>query len=423
MTITSPTPQIDLLRMPFDQYGRYKIIAEVADALRAALAVPRLRILDIGGYQVDERFGERLPLTLFLPHDEIAALDTVASELPGYYQGDGTALEFGDGSFDLVVSADTLEHIPADSRQQFVRELARVSQHGVALVAPFFSNETELAETVLYRYMATELRYKHPFLQEHRDYGLPHVDETEQWLAAMSYTTATFPSGYVHSWLEMMVLRTLLWRLTSDDSLVGALEEYYNRVLFPVERREPAYRHLIVAAPSTAPLLVQVAQQALAASIHAASTPPSNTDQFLQQFLLQLMPMGILDRMRGEEESTVTYWREAAHRWEVEANRVEQERQQLEREWQAAVRDRQHWEAEANRVEQERQQLERERQHWETEANRVELERQALEQERASRQQQAEQLGQLSAERDQWRKLAQRPLLVQLLARLRSFKA
>lgn len=394
MTSTPSAPQIDLLRMPFDQYGRYKIIAEVADALRAALAVPRLRILDIGGYQVDERFGERLPLTLFLPQDEIAALDTVASDLPGYYQGDGTALQFEDQAFDLVVSADTLEHIPADKRQQFVGELTRVSKHGVALVAPFFSHETELAEIVLYRYMVSELRYKHPFLQEHRDYGLPHVAETEQWLDELGYATATFPSGYVHSWLEMMVLRTLLWRLTGDDTLVGALEEYYNRVLFPLERREPAYRHLIVAAPHAAPLLVEVAQGTLAGSIRAAVDPPTTSDQFLQQFLLNLMPMGILDRMRGDDESTVTHWQQVAHHWEVEAHRAELERREMMEQVQ------QHG-AETHR--------------WQAEAHRVELERRELETQRAALQQQ---IAQLTAEREQWQQLAQRPLLAQALARL-----
>lgn len=390
--MTPSSPRIDLQRMPFDQYGRYKIIAEVVDAFRTNIGVPRLRILDVGGYQIDERFGERLPLTLFLPADEIAALDTIPSSLPNYYQGDGTAMPFDDGAYDLVVSADTLEHIPPDKRRKFVRELARVSTYGVALIAPFFSNETELAEIVLARYMQAELRYKHPFLQEHRDYGLPRVPETEQWLQALGCATATFPSGYVHSWLEMMVLRTLLWRLTQDDALVGAVEEYYNRVLFPLERREPAYRHLIIAAPQDRTQLVDVARQTLAPTLRDANETPVAPEQFLQQFLLQLMPMGLLDRMRGEDEQTVAHWQDEAHQWHVEANRVEYERRKVE--------------AQA--------------QHWEREANRVELERQALEREReALRQQLDQQRRDLTAERDQWQQRAQRPILAHILDRVR----
>jgi cyclopropane fatty-acyl-phospholipid synthase-like methyltransferase len=388
--------------MPFDQFGRYQIIAEVADALRASLGVDQLHILDVGGYQVDERFGERLPLTLFLPHDDIEALDTLPSDLPKYHQGDGTAMPFADAAYDLVVTADTLEHIPAEQRQKFIAELRRVSRYGVALVAPFFAPETELAETVLARYFMAELRYVHPFLQEHRDFGLPHVSQTAAWFVEQGCVTSDFPSGYVHSWLEMMVLRTLLWRLTSDDALVGTLEEYYNRVLFPLERREPAYRHLIVAAPATNPTLVEVAQRVLAPTIQPAVAPPSTHEQYLQQFMLQLMPMGMLDRMRRDDEATVTHWQEQAHKWHVEANRVESERGRFELEYTHAQ----------TRI----APLVRDVQHWQSEANRVELERQGLEQERASLQQQ---LAQAQAERDQWQKLAQRPLLDQVRSRIK----
>ncbi|HEY1015403.1 MAG TPA: methyltransferase domain-containing protein [Herpetosiphonaceae bacterium] len=402
----SPTPSIDLLRMPFDQFGRYQIIAEVAAALRAELGVSQLRILDVGGYQVDERFGERLPLTLFLPEDDIEALDTIPSSLPKYHQGDGTAMAFADGAYDLVVTADTLEHIPAELRQKFVAELCRVSRHGVCLVAPFFSHETELAELVLARYFKAELRYVHPFLQEHRDFGLPLVPETSGWFVEQGCAVSDFPSGYVHSWLEMMVLRTLLWRLTSDDALVGTLEEYYNRVLFPVERREPAYRHLIVAAPAGAPLLVEVARRALAPTVQPPVAPPSAHEQFLQQFLLQLMPMGLLDRLRSDDEASVSHWR-------VEANRVELERRGLERELLAARGELDH----------ERQRLsEQAAAHSEAvgraqgEANRVELERRELEQECARLR---EQLAQAGAERDHWRQQAQRPLVDVLRSRFK----
>lgn len=407
MTLQESVP-FDLLKMPFDQYGRYKIIAELVDALRVSLGVDRLRILDVGGYQIDERFGERLPLHLFLPDDTIEALDTVESDLPGYHRGDGTQMPFADRSYDLVVSADTLEHIPAELRERFVGELRRVAKHGVALVAPFFSPETELAEIVLQRYMQAELRYQHPFLQEHRDFGLPLVDRTEAWFHSLGCTTATFPSGYVHSWLEMMIVRTLLWRLTSDDSLVGAVEEYYNRVLAPQERREPAYRHLIVAAPADAPLLVDLARTTLAPTIRDAAAPPTGHDQFLQQFLVQLLPMGLLDRLRTSEEGGLDHWRSEAHRvelerrdqealtqyWEREAHRVELER----REQQARA---EHWESEAQRVDQEREDWRQKAEHWESEAHRVELERQ-----------------QIGRERDRYAAHSTRSLLARLLDRL-----
>ena len=47
-------------------------------------------------------------------------------------RGDGTALPFADGSFDLVVALDVLEHIDDDSAA--ARELARVLRPGGALV-------------------------------------------------------------------------------------------------------------------------------------------------------------------------------------------------------------------------------------------------------------------------------------------------
>ena len=46
------------LRLPFDQYGRYRMIQEVIDAARPGIA-ERLRILDVGGYHRLVRGVER----------------------------------------------------------------------------------------------------------------------------------------------------------------------------------------------------------------------------------------------------------------------------------------------------------------------------------------------------------------------------
>jgi len=421
--------------MPFDQYGRYKLLADAVDALRTALAASRLRILDVGGYQHDERFGERLPLKLFLPHDAVEALDTVPSDLPDYHQGDGTAMPFEDDAFDIVVSADTLEHIPAGKRQQFVNELLRVSRLGVVLVAPFFSNEVELAERILYQYMVAELRYQHPFLREHREYGLPQLADVEQWCREQGYASATLPSGYLHTWLEMMLLRTLLWRLTRDDQAVVPLEEYYNRVLFPFERCEPAYRHAVIVAPSLQ--VVREVEQTLAPASARSAIEPLGHTQFLQHLITQLTPLGVLDRLRDDEETSLRRWQDTAQHWQQEAHRVEAERLQREsevRHWQAEAQrvelerqaletSAQHWQAEAHRLEMERQTLEADAQHWQQEAHRVELERQASEARfQMAQMRWATLLAQVTHTRDYWQQQAQRSLRDRFRAQIERIK-
>jgi hypothetical protein len=367
-------------------------------------------------------------------------------------------MPFEDGAFDIAVSADTLEHIPPAKRQQFVHELLRVSRYGMVLVAPFFSYETELAERIFYQYMVAELRYHHPFLQEHREYGLPHLEQTEQWCIDRNHVTTTVPSGYIHTWLEMMLLRTLLWRLTRDDDAIIPLEEYYNRVLFPIERCEPAYRHAVIAAPTQTPILVHAAQQALAPTSNVSAVEAIPQTQFLQQLLTQLVPMGILDRLRSEEETSLNHWQTTAQHWQQEAHRVEAERQKLElasqrwqretqrvegeyqqleaavqrwrqaahrveaerRESEAAV---QHWQQEAHRVEVERQALETDAQHWQQEAHRVEYDRRELEHRYQTAQTKwAEMYAQLAHERDHLRQQTQRSLLQRVQHQITRFR-
>ena len=101
---------MDLTSLPFDQYGRYRMIADALDAVRPLFA-GKLHILDVGGFFRTRRGVEMLPARAFLPTDDVTVLDQPASELPGYVRGDGRGLAFGDRSFDFVISCDTLEHI------------------------------------------------------------------------------------------------------------------------------------------------------------------------------------------------------------------------------------------------------------------------------------------------------------------------
>jgi len=232
--------------MPFDQFGRYHMLREAVDACRRVIGAERLRVLDVGGFY-DDHGTPTLPLTRFLPSDDLTVLDVVESDLPGYVKGDGTALDFADDEFDLVVSADTLEHIPRPQRPAFWHELLRVARHGVILLAPFDTAGVAAAEAVLFEYIKVELHAEHQQLKEHREYGLPELDRWMNFLSNEGVLARAYPTGYLHAWLGMMLFKHLLLRIDRRNEAQALVDGYYNRYFFPTERRNPAYRHLIVA--------------------------------------------------------------------------------------------------------------------------------------------------------------------------------
>jgi hypothetical protein len=258
--------------MPFDQFGRYHMLREAVDACRAQLGAQQLTILDVGGFYEDN--GQpTLPLTRFLPADAVTVVDVVECNLPGYIKGDGTALHFDDASFDLVVSADTLEHIPQSGRAAFWRQLLRVARHGVILLAPFGTPEVESAEAMLFAYIKTELRAEHQQLKEHRDYGLPRLDE---WLALLEQAgvpARAYPTGYLHAWLGMMLLKHLLMRIDPGATAQQLVDSYYNHSFFPTERRAPAYRYMVIAEKT--PGLVEAVDAVLSPTIMPAQNDAS----------------------------------------------------------------------------------------------------------------------------------------------------
>lgn len=250
--------------MPFDQFGRYHMLREAIEACRAPLGAASFTILDVGGfYEADGK--PTLPSRGFLPHDDVTVLDVVPCDLPGYVQGDGAALRFDNASFDFVVSADTLEHIPRPRRAAFWRELLRVARHGVIVLAPFGTAEVETAEALLFAYIEAELHAEHQQLKEHRDYGLPRLDEWLTFLEGEGVPARGYPTGYLHAWLGMMLLKHMLMRLHVDAEGQRGLDYYYNRCFFPTERRMPAYRALVIAEKT--PGVVEAVDAALAPTI------------------------------------------------------------------------------------------------------------------------------------------------------------
>ena len=223
------------LELPFDQYQRY----EVAAALLAGFEVPPgAWMLEVGG-------GPG-PLEAFLPQYELFVSDLSGAHLGRFLLADGASLPFADETFAAVVTLDTLEHVPARFREPFLAELRRVSADLVVLSAPFANADLEVAEEALNEFIRARFGGDFPTLDEHANNGLPELDATEAALARDGFATATLPSGYLPRWLLGMLIHHEL--LATGIPHLGKLHAYYNAAISPFDCREPAYRHVIVAA-------------------------------------------------------------------------------------------------------------------------------------------------------------------------------
>jgi hypothetical protein len=105
----------------------------IADLL--TLVPPGRSVLDAGAR---EGYISRRLTSSF---EEVVALDLKRPEIPDEkvqaVQGDITALQYPDSSFDSVICAEVLEHIPPTSLQRACDELARVARSWVVVGVPY----------------------------------------------------------------------------------------------------------------------------------------------------------------------------------------------------------------------------------------------------------------------------------------------
>jgi SAM-dependent methyltransferase len=226
------------LSLPFDQYQRYRVVADVLELLRDG-AEP-LRILDVGG-------GEGIILN-FLPADEVTVLDQLdVGEGTNLIQGDATALPFEDGAFDYVVSVDVYEHIEPDARDTYLSELRRTARSGVLLAAPFDSEEVRGAEQLANDFHRAVHLAENVWLKEHAENGLPRLEDTRDFFEERGDALSVLPNGYIPHWLAMICLTFYSSKL--DDESGGVFERvnaFYNEFMYRLDNAEPCYRHLLV---------------------------------------------------------------------------------------------------------------------------------------------------------------------------------
>lgn len=244
----------ELLYLPFDQYGRMRIVQNIMNTLYTETAFnasgdtntdARLRVLDVGGYPGVLRH--------FLREDyyDLSVIDVVPDDgsIPGYRQGSGLELPHEDASFDVVTALDTLEHIPAPDRDRFLSEIMRVARYAAVVINPVQSVEADLAEETLNEYIRWILDAQQEQLAEHRDYGLPSFTAMISAFEHAGWHTTHFPTANVHNWLLMMIAKHYLISLRDERATAfeRTLDRFYNLTFSNDDHAEPGYRGVLVA--------------------------------------------------------------------------------------------------------------------------------------------------------------------------------
>ncbi|MEB2284955.1 MAG: methyltransferase domain-containing protein [Myxococcales bacterium] len=227
-----------LARMPFDMYQRY----DHARAAAVWLGAPPRRILDVGGV-MGGAHGHFAALADFFPDDDTRAVDVRVADHPDHLAAAGPPLPFAAASFDLVLCQDVLEHVPPEGRAPLLDELRRLSRRFVVLGAPFATPGVRDADAVLFALVEARHGYAHGFLREHLAHGHPDLAATIAYFEAAGASVVALPNGYLPYWSLMQAANLLLAEPALGARYARAQARYNGQV---ADRREPAYRHLLV---------------------------------------------------------------------------------------------------------------------------------------------------------------------------------
>ena len=216
-----------LVGLPFDLHERYSLTRRIAGLLWPERERP-LRVLDIGGHSS--------PLKYLMPGDDVILIDVkppgTLTHLPirydAYVQASGASVPFADGSFDLVTAHDTLEHVPAQARANFLRELLRVSGGHVILNGPVYDPQTARMERVVARLQERLGLGENTFLSEHIRMGLPERRTIEAFLEEAGVSWASIPNGQLSVWLAGGVLKDLALALFPTGELTDLVDHVLN---------------------------------------------------------------------------------------------------------------------------------------------------------------------------------------------------
>ncbi len=225
------------LEYPYDLFQRYSLTSKIIEVLDNAVGHDT-PILEVG--------GDPGIFANFLSQETPVVVNSPPHIDDEVIPADGLQLPFKDSSFRGTVVLDVLEHIPQAQRQDFLREVDRVSAQWLIVGGPFQHDLIQEAESIVNNLHKQLTGTPHQFLEEHKLHGLPDRQATLEFLQSLGYHTLEIPNGLVCRWMLMMGISVFLQQDPADPDLLSQVFQFVNKNLAPEDNREPAYRHLMV---------------------------------------------------------------------------------------------------------------------------------------------------------------------------------
>ncbi len=232
-----------LLQIDYDQFQRYAAVTVLLKPLLYAWqsSGKPLRILEVGSHALNLLPAFLSPLSI----------EIVRADLEPQYAGDvgpyvtiekDQQLPFAKGAFDIVVAMEVLEHIPAESRQQAMKEWSRVSSKGILFTCPNGEAVIDQERSADADFQARHGRV-HPWLEEHERFGRPTADEVQSILKTLNLTCHRFNNSPLSEWLPMLLVTEQVFE-QGDAELFARFNEMLNIRPFRACIQEPAYRSI-----------------------------------------------------------------------------------------------------------------------------------------------------------------------------------
>jgi len=228
-----------------DGYSRFFILADILRDMYTSHG-KTIKILDVGGgseYMQQQLQEAGIPYELTVTD----ILERPAGMTVTYIQGDATNMAFEDNAYDVIISTDTLEHIPRDRKQAFLDECLRVAAELCIIAAPFETEGVNDAEIAVNEFNKKLFGKGQDWLEEHLEFGKPTRKMFQDTLKRKKIEYDEFGTQNIATWLLNTHLNLIDAKLglTASDH-VKANQFYNQNILSMNEFTEPTYRHFFI---------------------------------------------------------------------------------------------------------------------------------------------------------------------------------